>query len=234
MRKILGENLGKKFKAAGAVICAAASLFGVLTLSACGAPSGESADAPQGEIETPSGEIADAPDAVAENQAASVVYEAVFLNNDDVLSCFRQVRGEDAPYEKIPADFHVTTAFRPESDMRDFYGTEVTVRVTGYKAGEVTDDNGDATYNEGFSVSMETENAEFAAYLAGLENNWHITGSYSGAAKYTGYLDFSDARDVSFELAGVFGAYLENGDIIFDGAAVGADKNAARRFNQEG
>lgn len=149
-----------------------------------------------------------------------VVYEAVFVNNEQISSIFNEVRGEP-PYPKITADYHVTTAFRPEVDARALYGKEVTVKIIGYKAGEVTTDDGGTTMNEGFKVELVTDDAELTDYVVGKARNYHITGSYVDQAKYTGYLDFSDATPVDYTVKGTFGAYLSNGRITFTADNVG-------------
>lgn len=147
----------------------------------------------------------------------SVIYEAFFLNNDEIRDLFVKVRGPEAPYAIMTQDFHVTTAFMPEKDMHEFYGTEVTVRVNAYQTGEVRADDGSMTANEGFFCSVEVDNPEFQDYLDSLGKNWHITGSYKdqGGAKYTGMLDLTDAQAVEFTVTGRFGGYLSNNSIVF-------------------
>ena len=149
-----------------------------------------------------------------------VVYEAVFVDNERIKSIFKEVRGE-APYPKITADYHVTTAFRPDKDVRNFYGKEVTVRITGYKAGDITTDEGGTTQNEGFKVELISDDAELTSYIIGQGKNYHITGSYVDQAKYTGYLDFSDATPLDYTVKGTFGAYLSSGKITFNAEEVG-------------
>lgn len=144
-----------------------------------------------------------------------VVYEAFFLDNDEILSRFAEVRGETAPYERVTKDFHVTTSYMPETDCRSLYGREVTIRVTLYQCGVVLDDNGQPTSNEGFFGSVSSEDAELMAMIDSIDKNWHITGSYQGAAKYTEYLDLTDAKEVDFTVKGVFGAFLGDGVYTF-------------------
>lgn len=148
-----------------------------------------------------------------------VVYEAVFVDNEEIESLFQTVRGQ-APFPKITADYHVTTAFLPEKDARELYGKEVVVRITGYKVGEITMGAGGTTQNEGFKVELRAQDPDLTAYLSSSGMNDHITGSYVDQAKYTGYLDFSDARPLEYVVKGTFGAYLNSGRITFDEADV--------------
>lgn len=144
-----------------------------------------------------------------------VVYEAFFLDNEEILRLFSDVRGAEAPYEYLTKDFHVTTAYMPEEDMHEFYGTEVTVHIYAYQNGEVQADDGTMTANEGFFCTVNTENAEMQRYIDSLEKSWHITGSYAakGGAKYTEYLDLTDAEKVDFSVKGRFGGVLSDGSI---------------------
>ena len=150
---------------------------------------------------------------------AYVVYEAVFVDNEQIAALFNEVRGEP-PYAKLTADYHVTTAFLPEEDARELYGREVTVLITGYKAGEITADDGTVTQNEGFKVELVSNDPEMVAYLAEHAANFHITGSFTDKAKYTGYLDFSDAEVLEYSVTGTFGAYLNGGTVTFSAGDV--------------
>ena len=151
----------------------------------------------------------------------SVIYEGVFLDNSDVESVFEEIRGELPPYEHVTRDFHVTTAFRLETDARTLYGTEVEVRIVGYKAGEVTTEDGAVVSCEGLRVELFSENEETMDYLKNVEAVYHITGSYSDQAKYTESLDFSDMKPMNVVLKGRFGAFLAGVD--FDSAFIGFD-----------
>ena len=93
---------------------------------------------------------------------ATVVYEAVFLDSEEIAALFEEVRGP-APYEKFSADSHVTITFFPEQDARELYGKEVTVKITGYKAGDVTSDEGDTVQAEGFRVELVSDDPEVQA-----------------------------------------------------------------------
>ena len=55
-----------------------------------------------------------------------------------------------------------------------------------------------------------------AFMLDSYDRNWHITGSYSGAAKYTGRLDFSDAIPIDLTIEGVFGLGDSTGKLILE------------------
>lgn len=57
----------------------------------------------------------------------------------------------------------MTTTFFPEKDARELYGKEVTVKITGYKAGDVTSDEGDTVQAEGFRVELVSDDPEVQA-----------------------------------------------------------------------
>lgn len=147
----------------------------------------------------------------------TVIYEAFFLNNDEILKLFSEVRGEKAPYVNMTKDFHVTTAFMPEKDMRELYGTEVTIHIYAYQNGQVPADDGTMTANEGFFCTITSDNAAMQDYVSHLDNNWHITGSYKdqGGAKYTSRLDLTDAQVVHYTVTGRFGGYLSDNTVTF-------------------
>ena len=160
-----------------------------------------------------------------EDNVAYVVYEAVFLDSVEVAEVFKSIRGEEAPYPMITKDFHVTTAFLPETDSRALYGKEVEVRVIGYKAGAITLEGGSVTHNEGLKVLLKTTDAAMNLYLNEHPANYHITGSYEAQPKYTGYLDFSDCESAEYLLTGTFGAYLNGDTITFNAEDVGKKLN---------
>ena len=57
----------------------------------------------------------------------------------------------------------------------------------------------------GFSSSADNlYGTEVKELLDSIDKNWHITGSYTTAARYTKYIDFSDAEPVDFKLTGTF------------------------------
>ncbi|MBR2768463.1 MAG: hypothetical protein IKD68_05985 [Solobacterium sp.] len=145
-----------------------------------------------------------------------VVYEAVFLDTSEITEVFRNIRGEKAPYELSPKDYHITFTFRPAFASYKLYGTKVTANGISYKAGDVIDDEGGTTQNEGILVNLQADNPEFKQLINSIHKHaWHITGSYSHKAKYTGDLDFSDAEPVMFTISGTFGAYLSDGTFRF-------------------
>ena len=49
-----------------------------------------------------------------------------------------------------------------------------------------------------------------------IDRVWHITGSYTYAAKYTGQLDFSDVTPVDLTIKGVFGLADSEGKLILE------------------
>lgn len=138
------------------------------------------------------------------------IYEAVFLNNDEILSLFNSIRST-VPYRYITKDFHVTTEFMPCEVHEQWYGEKVSVHITAYKAQEIIADDGTITENEGFKVSLSSENKLLQSYLDSLNNNFHITGSYKDGAKYTGQIDFKDGIKMNIETTGTFGCYESNG-----------------------
>lgn len=140
-------------------------------------------------------------------------YEAIFLDNEEINDLFCQVRGEQAPYEQLTENFHVTTKFKPEETHSQWYGEKVDVHITAYKAQEIKDDDGNPTYNEGFKVSVTADNAELENYLESLDNLFHITGSYQDGAKYTDRIDFSDGKKLDLHTTGTFGCGDSDGTI---------------------
>ena len=146
-----------------------------------------------------------------QEEQPSVVYEAIFLNNDEVQNLFVQARGETAPYANMATDFHVTTAFLPETAHSDWYGQTVTVHITTYACGEAKTDDGNITANEGLKAEVASNNEELNEYLSSLNKNFHITGSFKDAAKYTNYIDFTQGQPFEATLTGTFGAYLSSG-----------------------
>ena len=159
----------------------------------------------------------DAPAAAEQVQAAETeptkeplaIYEAVFLDKSEVNEIFRSIRGEEPPYELTPKEYHITVTFRSPVASYKLYGTKVTVNGIAYKAGDVPNDKGGYSQNEGILVSLQSDNPEFNALIDSIQPKvWHITGSYSDKALYTGSLDFSDAEPVSFSVSGTFGAFM--------------------------
>ena len=47
-----------------------------------------------------------------------ILYEGIFLNNEDVENAFEMV----SPFPLTPGDYHVTTTFKPSEPMRELYG----------------------------------------------------------------------------------------------------------------
>ena len=142
-----------------------------------------------------------------------VIYEAIFLDNEEIRSLFAEVRGPEAPYPKMTQDFHVTTAFRPHQPLQSLYGAEVTVHITAYQRGEITAESGESTENEGFFCSVTAENSALREIFSASDRKWHITGSYRDAAKYTELLELTGARAVDYKVRGRFGGYLSDGSL---------------------
>lgn len=136
-------------------------------------------------------------------------YEAIFLNNDEIFSLFNSIR-KTMPYTFITKDFHVTTEFMPSKLHEQWYGERVSVRITAYKSQKVIADNGMITANEGFKVVLSSENKSLSSYLNSLNKNFHITGSYQDAAKYTEQIDFRDGKKMDIEIIGIYGCCDSN------------------------
>lgn len=142
-------------------------------------------------------------------------YEAVILRTEDAESAFRMAADDFLKYEIIPDIFHVTTEYKPEKKHEYLYGSAVSVHITGYLFGPVLDEeNNVLSYNEGVSVVISSENEDMQTLIDSYDRNWHITGSYTEAAKYTGQLDFSNATPLDITLEGTFGLADSDGNII--------------------
>ena len=115
----------------------------------------------------------------------TVVYEAVFLDNGEILDLFESVRGEVPPFDN----------------------------VTAYAVQDIKMDDGQMTSNEGFKVDVASGNKELATYLDALDKNYHITGAYKDGAKYTEYIDFSAGDPMDTYIVGTFGGYYSDGTI---------------------
>ena len=150
-------------------------------------------------------------------EAATVVYEAIFLDNDEISNLFTEVRGETAPFDKVTKDFHVTTAFMPETAHSQWYGAKVTVHITAYAVQDVKADDGSTTSNEGFKAEVTSDNKELNEYLESLGKNYHITGAYKDGAKYTEYVDFSQGEPMDVTVTGTFGGSMSDGVIDLGG-----------------
>ena len=141
-----------------------------------------------------------------ELEAGYYYFEGFFLSNEEVTEAFRSASDEFPRYSVVPDQFHITTEYMPEKTHEDLYGTEVTVHITGYKYGTSIDEtDGSTSENEGFKVELETEDPEMQELIDSIHKTWHITGSYTTAARYTKYMDFSDAEPMDIVLTGTFG-----------------------------
>ena len=144
-------------------------------------------------------------------------YEAVFLDRESVETAFKSVSKNYPKFDFVPRMFHVTTAFKPEPKHEELYGSVVSVHITGYTFGSVPDEKeGVVSENEGFIVEISSSDEKMQDYLDNCKKIWHITGSYTIAAKYTGQLDFSDLTHVDITIKGVFGLGDSNGKIILE------------------
>lgn len=144
-------------------------------------------------------------------------YEAVFLEKKDVEKAFRTASSRFPSHEFVPDAFHVTTQYKPEQRHESLYGTAVTVHVTGYISGSVYDaEEGLFSENEGLLVEVSSADEEMQALLDSYDRVWHITGSYTGAAKYTGQLDLSGAIPMDLTIEGVYGIADSDGIVKYE------------------
>lgn len=142
----------------------------------------------------------------AEKARGYYYYEAIFLDQDEVLKAFKQAAPDYPKNDLTPPEFHVTTAFQPEEKHTSLYGTKVTVHIVGYTSGTVhRDDGAGESSNEGFLVELSTDNEEMQALLDSYDKVWHITGSYSAEGYYTEFLDWSKTTPMDITVTGTFG-----------------------------
>lgn len=186
-------------------------LFISLTLFGCASSKDEVAPS-----ETTTPEVTETTTQSETTDSIYVVYEAIFLDNDEVSNIFNSIRGDEAPFDKVTTDYHVTSAFMPESDHKQWYGSKVNVHISKYTIQEVKMDDGNMTSNEGLKVELTSENVELNEYLISLNKNFHITGSYKDAAKYTDSFDFSDGEDLDIDIKGTFGGFYSDGNIYLE------------------
>ena len=133
-------------------------------------------------------------------------YEAVLLEKEEVEQTFRMISDRYPQYEFVPDYFHVTTQYKPEPKHEGLYGSPVTVHIIGYANGSVWDmQEKISSDNEGLLVELLSADEEMQDLIDSCDKVWHITGSYSGAAKYTGQLDFSHIIPIDKTIEGVFG-----------------------------
>lgn len=154
-----------------------------------------------------------AAEANSESSSSDVVYEAIFLDNDEIGGLFAEMRGETPPFEQVTKDFHVTTEFKPETLHPEWYGESVVVHITSYAVQEIAMEDGTMTANEGFKAEVTSSNESLNSYLASLSKNYHITGAYKDGAKYTEYVDFSQGEPMDVTVTGTFGGGLTDGTI---------------------
>lgn len=144
-------------------------------------------------------------------------YEAVFLDKEDVEKAFIEASDNYPKYEFVPENFHVTTSYMPETKNEELYGAPVTVHIIGYACGTVQDKEEDITSeNEGLLVELSSTDDKMQALIDSIDKTWHITGSYTGAARYTNQLDFSDCTPVDITIEGVFGMGDSDETIILE------------------
>ena len=143
-------------------------------------------------------------------------YEAVFPDRAEIEGIFRTVSDRYPEYEFVPDYFHVTTQYKPEMKHEDLYGSPVTVHIIGYANGSVRDELENVTSdNEGLLVEISSPVKGMQDLIDSCDKIWHITGSYSFAAKYTGQLDFSRLTPLDITVEGVFGMADSDGTVIF-------------------
>ena len=148
-----------------------------------------------------------------ESAETKAVYEAVFLDDEQISDLFVQARGGNAALAKVPNEYHITIAYRPESAHPEWYGQKVTVNITTYAMQEVKSDDGTLTENEGFKVELTSDNEQLNNYLTSLNENFHVTGSYKDYPICTKFIDFSEGQSFEATVTGTFGAYMTDGTV---------------------
>ena len=141
-------------------------------------------------------------------------YEAVFLDKEDVENAFIEASGSFPKYKFVPYDFHVTTSFKPAPKHAELYGTPVTVHIIRYAYGTIQDVQ-EKTFsdNEGLLVELSSTDKRMQDLIDSTDKTFHITGSYTGAGKYTEQLDFSDGTPIDITIEGVFGMSDNKGNV---------------------
>lgn len=144
-------------------------------------------------------------------------YEAIFLDGEEIQAAFQSVSEDYPKYNVSPLEYHVTTGYKPDLRHEDLYGSPVIIHITGYTYGAVSDTDEDVvSYNEGFIVEVTSPDEKMQELIDSIDRVWHITGSYTYAAKYTGQLDFSDVTPVDLTIKGVFGLADSEGKLILE------------------
>lgn len=135
-----------------------------------------------------------------------VIYEAIFLNNEEINNIFLSIRGK-TPLANFPENYHVTTEFMPINTHEIWYGEKVDVHIIAYALQEVDIEDGNKTTNEGLKVELFSNNKEFNNYLNSRDLNYHITGSYKELSRYTNNIDFFKGKKLDIHVTGIYGAY---------------------------
>ena len=141
-------------------------------------------------------------------------YEGIFLDSEAVQAAFKSVSDDYPKYEIVPDHYHITTSYKSDIRHDDLYGSAVSVHVVGYAAGTVRDEEeGVTSDNEGLLVELTAENEDLQTLIDNTDRVWHITGSYTYAAMYTGRLDYSDMVPMDITLEGTFGLADSEGKV---------------------
>lgn len=146
----------------------------------------------------------------------NVRYEGVFFDKEDALSLFTCIRGVNPAHPVTPDEYHVTTAYRPEQTMEQFYGQTVAFRVIRYvDAPAEMPEKGKSGHNEGVAVEVLGKGL-LQDYIRSLDKVLHITGSFEkpGDAVLTGALPFEQGMTVDAIITGTFGGYVGEGNVI--------------------
>ena len=146
-----------------------------------------------------------------------VIYEAVFLDEEEVQEIFAEIRG-NPEFAKTPRDYHMTTLYYPDEPATDLYGTKVRLHVTGYQSERFLDEKLHITGAEGLRVQLECDDPEFQEYFSQFNAQWHVTGSYMTEPVYTGLLNYRKAKPIDYTIDGVFGAYCTGDHYCYDAA----------------
>ena len=82
----------------------------------------------------------------------------------------------------------------------------MTVHIIRYAYGSIQDvQDNTASDNEGLLVEISSTDKRMQALIDSIDKTFHITGSYTGEARYTGQLDFSEGTPIDITIKGVFG-----------------------------
>ena len=146
-------------------------------------------------------------------QLSDIKYTAFFVKKQDILSALKKIGGGDGLGNFIDAP-HITTSYHPTEVNTSLFGKQVDIIIDGYGKNET---------NEGFSVTIKSNDEEVQKEIDKITKNDsipHITTSISDGAKAvnTRYLDFEPVKKM--RIKGTFGCYTMDGKVITDSSTV--------------